>query len=128
MCVCSRDNIVVESVTLVCATTKKAKACKNCSCGLAEELEANHVEDVSKPVPDTSNAKSSCGSVSQTQCLDLTFVVSIHYEMRNITKMTHYIKLPGVFTLIDKKTFVNVIQIKSQNITTDSYGFCYIAC
>lgn len=49
----------------MCATTKKAKACKNCSCGLAEELEeANRVKNVSKP-PDTSNAKSSCGSVSE---------------------------------------------------------------
>jgi len=52
----------VQSTLRVCATTKKAKACKNCSCGLAEELEANRVEDVPKPVPDTSNAKSSCGS------------------------------------------------------------------
>ncbi|XP_022163922.1 anamorsin homolog [Myzus persicae] len=44
----------------VCATTKKAKACKDCSCGLAEELEANRLKDT--PKPDTSNAKSSCGS------------------------------------------------------------------
>jgi len=46
----------------VCATTKKAKACKNCSCGLAEELEANRLKDIPKQTPDTSNAKSSCGS------------------------------------------------------------------
>lgn len=44
----------------VCATTKKAKACKDCSCGLAEELEANRLKDT--PKPDTSKAKSSCGS------------------------------------------------------------------
>ncbi|XP_025197772.1 anamorsin homolog isoform X2 [Melanaphis sacchari] len=44
----------------VCATTKKAKACKDCTCGLAEELETNRLKDT--PVPDTSNAKSSCGS------------------------------------------------------------------
>ncbi|CAH1716993.1 anamorsin homolog isoform X1 [Aphis gossypii] len=44
----------------VCATTKKAKACKDCTCGLAEELEANRLKDT--PKPDTSNAKSSCGS------------------------------------------------------------------
>lgn len=50
---------------LVCATTKKAKACKNCSCGLAEELEAERLKDSPKPPPDTANAKSSCGSVSK---------------------------------------------------------------
>ncbi|XP_026809509.1 anamorsin homolog isoform X2 [Rhopalosiphum maidis] len=44
----------------VCATTKKAKACKDCTCGLAEELETNRLKDT--PKPDTSNAKSSCGS------------------------------------------------------------------
>lgn len=44
----------------VCATTKKAKACKDCSCGLAEELEANRLKNT--PKPDTSKAKSSCGS------------------------------------------------------------------
>lgn len=46
----------------MCATTKKAKACKNCSCGLAEELEAQL--EAQAPKPDTSAAKSSCGSVS----------------------------------------------------------------
>lgn len=46
----------------MCATTKKAKACKNCSCGLAEELEATRLKQA--PKPDTSAAKSSCGSVS----------------------------------------------------------------
>uniref|UniRef100_T1GFK3 Anamorsin homolog n=1 Tax=Megaselia scalaris TaxID=36166 RepID=T1GFK3_MEGSC len=43
----------------VCGTTGKKKACKNCSCGLAEELEA---ESKKKAGVDTSNAKSSCGS------------------------------------------------------------------
>jgi len=39
----------------VCGTTGKRKACKDCSCGLAEELEGE------KPKPDP-NVKSSCGS------------------------------------------------------------------
>ena len=44
----------------VCGTTGKRKACKDCSCGLAEELEASD-----KPkVIDSSAVKSSCGSVS----------------------------------------------------------------
>lgn len=43
----------------VCGTTGKRKACKDCSCGLAEELEAG------QPVkPTTKSATSSCGSVS----------------------------------------------------------------
>ncbi|XP_067621169.1 anamorsin homolog [Eurosta solidaginis] len=43
----------------VCGTTGKRKACKNCSCGLAEELES---EAAQKAKTDTANAKSSCGS------------------------------------------------------------------
>nr|CAG4637413.1 EOG090X0FGQ [Ceriodaphnia reticulata]SVE73244.1 EOG090X0FGQ [Ceriodaphnia reticulata] len=41
----------------VCGTTGKRKACKDCSCGLAEELEAGQTE---KPV--VNSATSSCGS------------------------------------------------------------------
>lgn len=44
----------------VCATTGKRKACKDCSCGLAEELEA---ESANKK-PTNPTQKSSCGSVS----------------------------------------------------------------
>ena len=43
----------------VCATTGKRKACKDCSCGLAEELAGE--KGASKAV-DSANAKSSCGS------------------------------------------------------------------
>lgn len=40
----------------VCTTTGKRKACKDCTCGLAEELSG------SKAAPE-STVKSSCGSV-----------------------------------------------------------------
>lgn len=44
---------------IVCGTTGKRKACKDCSCGLAEELsKENQAEN-----PNTNNVKSSCGSV-----------------------------------------------------------------
>lgn len=41
----------------VCSTTGKRKACKDCSCGLAEELAESKNESVN-----TETAKSSCGS------------------------------------------------------------------
>lgn len=44
----------------VCGTTGKRKACKDCSCGLAEEL----ATEVGSVTPKSENAKSSCGSVS----------------------------------------------------------------
>lgn len=43
----------------MCGTTGKRKACKDCSCGLAEELEAGQAD---KPV--VKSATSSCGSVN----------------------------------------------------------------
>lgn len=43
----------------VCATTKQRKACANCSCGLAQELEAEEKEKIRE---NSQNAKSSCGS------------------------------------------------------------------
>lgn len=45
----------------VCGTTGKRKACKDCSCGLAEELDA---ESKGAAVAAAQSAKSSCGSVS----------------------------------------------------------------
>lgn len=48
------------STLKVCGTTGKRKACKDCSCGLAEELAGENVKVAAK---DT-NQKSSCGSVS----------------------------------------------------------------
>ena len=42
----------------VCGTTGKRKACKDCSCGLKEELEGEEGEPAKKSV------ESSCGSVS----------------------------------------------------------------
>lgn len=42
----------------VCGTTRKRKACKNCTCGLAEELNTKNIGN------DTTNAKSNCGNVS----------------------------------------------------------------
>ncbi|KAF2903587.1 hypothetical protein ILUMI_02607 [Ignelater luminosus] len=48
-----------ESSLRVCGTTGKRKACKDCSCGLAEELDAERTAQ--KPA-NTAEAKSSCGS------------------------------------------------------------------
>lgn len=45
----------------VCSTTGKRKACKDCSCGLAEELDAEAKGDSVDVNP---TQKSSCGSVS----------------------------------------------------------------
>ncbi|GIX75603.1 anamorsin homolog, partial [Caerostris extrusa] len=47
------------STLKVCATTKQRKACKNCSCGLAEELEQEVAAKVEK---NRSAPASSCGN------------------------------------------------------------------
>jgi len=46
----------------VCGTTGKRKACKDCSCGLAEELTAEAQQNGDKIVDTTNAPKSSCGS------------------------------------------------------------------
>lgn len=43
----------------VCAETQKRKACANCSCGLADEIEQEKLTEMRQ---NTQNAKSSCGS------------------------------------------------------------------
>lgn len=48
-----------EASLKVCGTTGKRKACKDCSCGLAEELDAEARE---KNAVNSAEAKSSCGS------------------------------------------------------------------
>lgn len=55
-----------EESLRVCATTGKRKACKDCSCGLAEELDA---EAKGNSVDNNPTQKSSCGSVSLDCCL-----------------------------------------------------------
>lgn len=45
---------------IVCGTTGKRKACKDCSCGLAEELSSENGTKIDQ----NSTQKSSCGSVS----------------------------------------------------------------
>lgn len=70
----------------MCATTKKAKACKDCSCGLAEELEA--ASKLVAPKPDTSNAKSSCGSVSKLIFFIFTMLgMHIIYNIHSLVLM-----------------------------------------
>lgn len=51
--------IIYASIISVCGTTGKRKACKNCSCGLAEELATE-----SETKDETTTKTSSCGSVS----------------------------------------------------------------
>ena len=56
------DKVKPTSESLrVCATTGKRKACKDCSCGLAEELDSEAKGNSIDPNP---TQKSSCGSVS----------------------------------------------------------------
>lgn len=57
-------------ISPVCGTTGKRKACKDCSCGFAEEL-ANGTKATA---PASENAKSSCGSVRFSESSKLSKV------------------------------------------------------
>lgn len=56
-----------------CGPKAKKKACKNCSCGLKEVEEAEQEKVNTVKIIDTSNAKSSCGSVCEVTSI-ITFL------------------------------------------------------
>lgn len=60
----------------VCSTTGKRKACKDCSCGLAEELDAEAKGANIDPNP---TQKSSCGSVNILDFVRYFFYNSCFY-------------------------------------------------
>lgn len=62
----------------VCGTTGKRKACKDCSCGLAEELASEN------PIQSNPTQKSSCGSVSIFLYMLLSFYFLICSYIRNL--------------------------------------------
>lgn len=62
--------ILIKFAFIVCGTTGKRKACKDCSCGLAEELSGEgDSSTVGKQAP-----TSSCGSVSIIYYLPTSFI------------------------------------------------------
>ena len=65
---------------LVCGTTGKRKACKDCSCGLKEELEAG-----TEPTP--KSVTSSCGSVSYCNFIRQFQVYISCFSMQEISHL-----------------------------------------
>lgn len=57
---------------LVCGTTGKRMACKDCSCGLAEELSS----EATQKLQTSGSAKSSCGSVCDSIFIEYSLWVS----------------------------------------------------
>lgn len=79
----------ILNLLLVCGTTGKRKACKDCSCGLAEELATeNGGSKVS-----TNEPKSSCGSVS------LHYNIVLKWSTIN-DKKNHYFYCPSVISVM----------------------------
>ena len=63
-----------QSTLRVCGTTGKRKACKDCSCGLAEEIEAGGEIK-------TKSFTSSCGSVRIFHVFKMMWLNPIHHRI-----------------------------------------------
>lgn len=64
---------MLKKLFIVCGTTGQRKACKDCSCGLADELDAEAAKK--KPV-NSAEAKSSCGSVSYFLSFPIKYLIN----------------------------------------------------
>lgn len=72
------DKVKPTSESLrVCSTTGKRKACKDCSCGLADELEA---EAKGKSIDPNPTQKSSCGSVSFISKIRIMCLINLFFQ------------------------------------------------
>lgn len=78
-------------IITVCGTTGKRKACKDCSCGLAEELKAEAgglANKIDNPIQ-----KSSCGSVSNTLFKSVSNVILLLLNYYSVTWVMHSVVL-----------------------------------